>query len=443
MNSFNLYKEAKDYYDRLIPNRIDGLILVALFEKHGDESFSEKEFLQAIEATLKDLGLNSSRTEYERNNNIILRLQDHFIWRDGGRKQYSFKTYGLEFCTQLKKRLLAGYNPAKIKRWFDDLYNRLVELNQREKGFRIWIEDHFDLRHLTLGEQIEVLDEQVNNSVKQFRKEIKSKKQQSGIIEILQGIQAGLDVIKLQADELRRAFQATYDIDDFLTGILEESESEEYLKDIRRVRSFNESVRSHLEQVSNRIDKIKPRIREFIYDFNQGNFDRKTEAFLNSILKYSTVNRQNQGRKVLHLPFGIPSIPIQDKLLMPKFIIVPIKEISPKKPIDITPRSIDRERQSILLVKSRAWKKEKDDVEWWLGRAFKQIDSSGRLDFTEFFYEILKSENSSLSLAVKVAHQVLRRSSRINELEVNGQKKVTLNEIITNVAVWKMQVNKR
>lgn len=441
MRGFNLYREAKDYYDRLIPEKADGLILISLFNEYGESDFKEDQILRIINKTLKDLGQDSSRTEYERNNNIILRLQDYFLWRDGIKKVYRFKPYGLEFCKRTRKRLEDSYSPAKIKRWFDELYNRLQEAIKQDDGFENWIEDHFEPRHTMLGEQVEILDQQVNESVKDFKKQIKRDDTKTDIIQTIQGIEMGLDVIKQQATELKKAFQTTYDIDEVLTEMLEKQQAGEHLSNIQRVRNFNDQVRSHLEQVSNRIEKIKPRIREFIYDFNQRDFDRKTELFLDVLLEYSTQSKY-ASKKILQLPDGVPLRKIVNKQFAPQFTIVPLREVGPKQPVEVPKRTIDRDKRNKLLNKAKLWKYEKDQVAYWVGVALDKIQKEGVLDFSPFFFQVLKQEENNLAIAVKTAHRVLRVSLKNKELNVQINQEVFKDDSTPNVALWKMKINK-
>jgi len=42
METFNLYREAKDQYEKLIPEKNDGLILISLYAKYKDKDFTKK-----------------------------------------------------------------------------------------------------------------------------------------------------------------------------------------------------------------------------------------------------------------------------------------------------------------------------------------------------------------------------------------------------------------
>src|SRR5574343_173244 len=222
MDSFNLYREAKNQYEKLIPVKNDGLILLSLYSKYRDKDFTEENIISIINKVFKDQGNDSSRTEYNRNNTIILRLQESFLWRNETKRTYLFKKYGAELCQNIEKRLIEKYNPAKIKRFFDELHKSLTENIETGKDFNEWMEDHFEIRMPELASQIEILDQQVNESVIDFKTSIKSENQ--SILDILKEIEIRLEVIKEQAAELKNAFQIYSDVDELLTGILEQKE---------------------------------------------------------------------------------------------------------------------------------------------------------------------------------------------------------------------------
>jgi hypothetical protein len=437
MDSFNLYKEAIDYYDQIIPKKADGLILLSLYEKFGEGHFNEADFIRTIDQTFKDLGQQRSRNQYERNNNLILRLQDYFIWRDKTNKTYRLKPYGLEFCKRTHKRLKEAYSPAKIKRWFDDLNNRLTDLVDQGE-FKLWVEDHFNERNIQLSEQIEILDQQVNESVEQFKQLIKSEKEKNDIFAFIQKIEEKLEKIKEQAVELTKAFKGTYDIDDVLTSLLQEEGQSENITDIRRVREFNNRVRSQLEQVSQRIDKIKPRIREFIYDFNQRDFDRKTDRFLTYLLTHSKPSQRS-----IHLPKGVPKKLIRHQVLETKFVIVPEKDISPKTAQPVFVRKVNQEGKKKLLNKALKWKYEKDQIKHWTKTAIQNIERDGELTFSPFFFNILKEEKKRLGIGVKTAQQVLKKSFYEKNYKVTIEKEKQIDKEFENLSLWEMKIQKK
>lgn len=440
-NTFDLYREARDYYNRLIPDKSDGLILLSLYKRFGEGDFKEEQINDVIDKTLKDLAKGSSRTEYTRNHAIIIRLQDYFLWRDETNKIYRFKKHGLNFCQLLQKRLEESYSPATIKRWFDHLYKELQEHRAKEDGFVIWINDHFNLRHIELAEQIEILDQQVSESVKEFKLQIKQEHPEGGIHRVLQDIEMQLDTIKEQAEELKTAFRTTYDLDDVLTDMLEKQEVGDNLEQHRRVRTFNKQVRAHFEQVSNRIEKIKPRVREFIFDFNQRDFDRKTGQFLDFLLKHSKSARDESNRRVLLSPPGVTLRLLTNRKGVPDFVKVPLREIGPRMPVQAAKRTINRMAQQKFLQKTKEHQHEKARIRYWSNYAFQQIRDEGSLEFAPLFFRIIREENGNLAIAVRTAHRLLKHSHKKPELVVQIDKVRFTETEYPNTAIWKMHIH--
>lgn len=439
MDGFNLYREAKDHYEKLIPEKKDGLVLLSLYSKYKEKNFSEDNIKSIINKIYKDQGKDSNRTEYERNNNIILRLQDSFLWRDEINKTYEFKKYGLEFCNSIDNRLQKNYSPAKIKRWFDELFSSLENNIEKEENFNIWIEDHFDVRKPAISAQIEILDQQVNESVKEFKINIKSENE--SILELLKQIEIGLLVIKEQTSELRKAFQISYDIDDILTNILEGQNAIDYIENIKKVQQFHDKSRSQLEQVSNRIEKIKPRIREFIYDFNKKDFDRKTDKFINYILINSFTKKENNYKRI-NLPNNVNNLKVKDKTIISKFNVIPLREISPKLPIKLIERKIDLKERKVLLNRTLKWKSEKDRVSFWSKEAFSKINSENKLEFSPFFFQIIEKDN--FNIAVKTTHKILRDVIKQKiKYQLTIDKESYSDSIINNVSIWQMTIQKK
>lgn len=439
MDSFNLYREAKEQYEKLIPEKNDGLILLSLYAKYKDKDFTEQNIISTITKVFKDQGNESSRMEHNRNNVIILRFQESFLWRNATKKTYQFKKYGLELCQNIEKRLIEKYNPAKIKRFFAELHKSLAKNIEENGDFNEWIGDHFEIRLPELTSQIEILDQQVNESVKEFKTRINSEEQ--GILDVLKGIEIRLEVIKEQASELRNAFQISYDIDDLLIGILERNDGQDNISNIHRVQNFHDNSRSQLEQVSKRIEKIKPRIREFIYDFNKKKFDRKTNNFINYLLQESVIVREGNSKRI-ELPNNLSGLKIKSTTHNPKFNVIPIREISPKLPIEVARRKVDVIKRKELVDKTLKWKGDKERIRYWTNLAFQELEEKGSLAFTPFFFKVLKKDQ--LTIAVKTAHNIIRKNTKYrNKYNVEIKKESVYDTTKKGISLWQMTLQKK
>jgi hypothetical protein len=441
MQTFNLYREAKDHYELLIPDRLEGLILLRLYDKYANDEFNEERINDAIDKVYKDLGRQSQRNEYERNNAIILKFQEFFLWRDETKKNYRFKAYGLDFCENIKTRLFKRYSPAEIKRIFDYLYNELLRhVETPDLNFNLWHKEHFSIRHTEIIAQVEILDQQVSESVRAFRKRIKE--DTPDLLLLLEEIETSLNEIREHASQLKEAFKSTYAIDYKLDELIGDTNSQEFISNINEVMDFNSGIRAQLEQVSSRIDKIKPRIREFIYEFNQRDFDRKTGLFLNLLLNSSKQIKNESGRKKLLLPDDVPSFQVYEPTLLPKFVIVPDKDITPKAPVEVVKREVNTQRQGYLIKIAQQKLFERHRIQFWIKHAFEMLNTTSQLEYTPLFFKILTEENSNLSIAVKVTSKLLQQVSKNKSYHVKISHKTETHSSFPNIHLWKMHIQK-
>lgn len=440
MKEIDLYSEAKPRYYQLIPNKEDGLIILALYQKYQKQEFTEDKIIQIINKVLTDLG-GSHREENNRNNTIILRLQEFFLWRDRKRKVYGFKNYGEEFCQKVFKRLSESYHPAKIERLFKHLLDTLRTcLEKKPQELLIWMDDHFNQRSNELALQIEILDQQVSESVDEFRFQIKQS--QANILQVIDNISVGLDQIKQHAYELTTGFQITYDIDDILQDMLKNPASFDLLDSINHVLQYNQNVRNHLDQVSVRIDKIKPRIREFIFEFNQRELDRKTDKFLHYLLdNVSYIRQENQPKRLVFLE-EIESFNVKISESIPRFYILTEKDFVRKAPIPPAVRSVDVEQTRTAMAKNKEKLEKKKKIQFWAKKAIDQIEQEGKLEFSPFFFSILAHEQDDLNIAVKTAQRLVK--------QCNGwQYKITVDQNeyhdpnYLNLSLWNMIIQKK
>lgn len=441
MKEIDLYSEAKPRYYQLIPNKKDGLILLALYQKYQKQEFTEEEIIQVITKVLSDLDGPNQRDENNRNNNIILRLQEFFLWRDRKRKVYGFKNYGEEFCQKVFKRLSESYHPAKIERLFKHLLETLkTSLEKNPAELLLWMDDHFNARSTELAQQIEILDQQVSESVDDFRFQIKQP--QANILQVIDTISTGLDQIKKHVHELTTGFQITYDIDDILQDMLKDIANFELLDSINLVLKYNQNVRNHLDQVSVRVDRIKPRIREFIFEFNQRELDRKTDKFLHYLLDNASYIRQDNQPKRLVFPEKIESFSIRVPESLPRFYILTERDFARKAPLPPAVRSVDVEQTEAMMVKNIEKLKIKKKIQHWAKEAIDQIERDGKLDFSPFFFYILNQENSNLNIAVRTVQRLVKQCN-------GGQYEITVDQNeyhdpnYLNLSLWNMTILKK
>ncbi|WP_293742052.1 hypothetical protein [uncultured Pedobacter sp.] len=439
--SFDLYREAMRQYELIVPNQVDGLVLLSLFDQFGQDGFKEDQINTIIDKVYRDLGGSSQRSEYDRNNSVVIRLQEFYLSRDEHNKSYQFKTFGRQFCENLKERLISTYNPARIKRLFDGLLLDLERyLKSPENNFDMWFSDHFLRIRPEITAHVEILDQQVSQSVREFRKRFKQG--DTDISTLLDEIISKLEGIKQQAGELKAAFSATYNIDQILDEALLSNATGADPKGIQQVFDFNKSIRGQLEQISLRIEHIKPRIREFIYEFNQRDFDRKTGLFLDFLIKNASSSKTEEGKAFLKLPERIPEFMVYDPGSFPKFVIVPDKDISKKPPVEVTKRIVDLERQQQMIDQAKMRLHEKQRISFWITEIRKRLLQVQSLDYSGMFLEILEHEKGKLSIPLRLTAKILRDFRKKGEYNIEIKQEHYSGNKKQQIRLWKMNIKK-
>ena len=351
------------------------------------------------------------------------------------------KNYGAEFCQKVFKRLSESYHPAKIELLFRHLLDTLkTSLEKKPPELSIWMDDHFNHRSNELALQIEILDQQVSESVDDFRFQIKQP--QANILQVIDTISAGLDQIKQHVHELTTGFQITYDIDDILQKMLKDPANFEFLESINHVLQYNQSVRNHLDQVSVRIDKIKPRIPEFIFEFNQRALDRKTDKFLHYMLDNTSYIRQENQTKRLILPEDITPVLIKIPEAVPRFYMLTEKDFSRKAPLPSTIRSVDVVQTKAMIVKNRERLEIKKRIQDWTQKALTHIEQNGELEFSPFFFRILEYEQGDLNIAVRTAQRLVKQCNG-RQYNVTVEQNEYHNPNYLNLSLWNMTIQKK
>jgi hypothetical protein len=184
-------------------------------------------------------------------------------------------------------------------------------------------------------------------------------------------------------------------------------------------------------------------VREFIYDFNQQDFDRKTGQFLDYLLKHSRLVRDDRNRKVLLPPLRVPLKSLTNGKIVPEFVKIPFREIGPTMPVPAAKRIINRKAQQNFLQKTKGRRHEKARIRFWSNYAFQRIHDEGSLEFAPLFFSIIREENGNLAIAVRTAHRLLKHCIKKTEFIVQIDKVNYTETEHHNNAIWKMHIQQQ
>lgn len=444
MQDFHFYHELKKekYYDPLIPKKETGLVIVLLYEewksgKYSSNSFTEEAVKSAIEQVASDLGRKTpDRTPHSRFKEVNLQLQEYFLLRNEDTNLYNITQYGLDFCERLRDKLLLEFDPTVIEKILADLIDSLRKY--RESDFSYWYNIHFLARQTTIKNQVETLFRKVDDAVKEFRRSTKS--DDATFLETVRKVDQSMEIIGSHSEELKGAFYDAEEIKALLTELSFQEITNEIITQRESVRSFIEEINNDLRIISQRIERIRPKLRQFISSINQRNFDRNTELFLRFLLQKSTLQREGNKKKV-KLPHDIPTKVISQPET--NFIIIEDGRIQPKQPTSIILPKENPEKRQKQLDKAEDRFFIRNRVRFWLTQFENEISSKESFDFTPNYFIMLEQEQQfGNTISLKVASELFKKYTKLKTHKVAIDKTVVNSKKYPSLAIWKMNIQK-
>ncbi len=435
MSLFNLYNEIEKEYENLIPLKQEGLVLFHLYQRQKDgnigKEFSEEEIIKSLREIRYDL----KTYQKEQFNHTIKYFQKYFLWRDENNRQYRFKPFTKKWCKLIENILEETFNPTQLQKEFLYLSNTFSE-----QSFSEWYTTTFESYSQRVDTQINTLYLQIDRLVIDFRQQISNERAYD--LSALKSIVNTLEDIRYKTEELNNAFSGAYDIRNKLLKSRIITEDILLNRQCENVLYFFQEVQSNLKIISKRIDSVKPRLNEYIRNINRHDFYIRFKCFFKQLLEKSTLEK---GK--IHFPNEIPSIPIRNAQQI-KFIIV--KENfdgaslsqfkTAKSKIPIT-NEIETENRFIL-------EKERFEVQKRINSYM--LDLENRLktyqevDFSAFFYEVLKKENGNINICVKLAHKTMYKYHRgDNTFGISISNEMVGIPEYPIVKIWKTIIYKR
>jgi hypothetical protein len=441
-SEFHFYFELKKdkYYSPLIPRQEAGLVVIYLYDqwkagKYNENNFTEAAVSDAIEQVASDLGSSYERTPRERFKSINAQLQEYFLRRNEETNLYRITQYGIDFCERLWKKLENDFSPSDVERVLTELIHSLRR-SIAENSFRFWFERQFNPQRNYVKSQVDSLYQQVEVAVVEFRESTNA--DDRTFLETVRDVDAKLERVGSFSKELTEAFLGADEMKSLLLEFAISGVEDEDNERIQEVRQFVSDIKADLEIVSQRIERVRFKLRQFINRINQRNFDRNTELFLRLLLTNSQLKRDGSSKSI-GLPDRVELKAIhQDE---EKFIIVQEGRIIPKLPVKVLRPKQDPEKRKARLEKANEAMVIRQKVRKWLSKLDQELRKTGKLELTSCYYQILTEEpEHGNEIALKVANGLMRRYSKLQTHQISIDKTMIVQQSFPDTAIWQMQI---
>jgi hypothetical protein len=436
--NFNLLHEIGKggNYMLLYPGPQAGLAILALYLKIKtgafiNNRFKESDIYNAFEASKMLIG----EEEYERLpqakfNNMISDLQVYFLRYDADEQVYSLKDYADAFCRQAEETLLANFNPTKIELICNDLRAKLEQC-ATDKDIDTWIVTYFDTVKPVLKVQVDQLERQVDQSVKEIR--ATTQLENASILETLKEIDLKLDTTREHNEELRSAFREMKFINRLLDSYSQRIDNPLLFQKISVVKQFFPELKYTLNLIDKRLDRIQPKLRQFFSMLNKPTFSVRAEKFLKFLLRHATV----ENNRPVALPLGIPLYSFA--AYKASLTIVERRNLLPpasKPRITYETDFAEREKGT---ARAREQLSILDETQRYLDIILAEAAMAPVL-FSSWFFKIVSSKNGDIETATHVAYALIKHSQRNQHLKIEKGTIKKLNPDYPTLSIWEMTI---
>lgn len=437
-SNFNLLHEIGKggNYLLLYPQPKAGLAILILYQKiksgaFQHNRFKESDIYNAFEASKMLVGEEDyDRLPQTKFNNMISDLQVYFLRYDADEQLYSLKDYAESFCRQAEETLLANFNPTKIELICNDLREKLEKCTT-DVEIETWISTYFDSLKPVLKVQVDQLERQVDQSVKEIR--ATTQLENASILEILKEIDFKLDTTRGQNDELRSAFREMKSINRLLDSYSYLIDNRELFDRIIEVKQFFPELKYTLNLIDKRLDRIQPKLRQFFSMLNKPTFSVRIEKFLKFLLTSSTV----ESNRPVELPVGIPLYRfIGNKATL---TIVERKDLLPtsaKPRITYETDFVEREKGTAMARRQLTIL---DETKLYLDVILAEAAFSTVL-FSPWFFKIVSIKDGDIESATHVTYALIRHAQRNPQIKIETTTTRKNHPNYPSLSIWEMTI---
>ncbi|NML66157.1 hypothetical protein HHL22_13170 [Hymenobacter sp. RP-2-7] len=417
------YEEFRRQGKLLMPDRPVLLALLKLYTwlaTSGADFFTEdqlRDALKAGEADSPDTEHNSLYTPWQRHTLLVRELQVYWLLRgveSGTTVTYRFKPHARAICKRLHTTLFSKLVVSQVEAAFRRLQQGLGE---SEEDFLNWARELLPLG-LEVEQQLVALDNDIEETIRQLRQQ--TSQSEESFLAVLDYVSATLDNLLQKADELNRAFDHAADLEQELTHIYtgKQYESEAVDREAREALRFIRRARQRLNELSLRLDWVRPRVRAVFGNLKKLRFDRKTEQFLERLLNAEPTTKPQ-------LPAGVALARLVYRPL--RYERVPhAGQVLPAVPVPAAVRPTNQRAQQDFKARTEEMLRVRGRVQHWLTQLRAELLQAGAtVDFREFGQRLADSEGPA---AYEIVAQVLATVRREDELNRNWQLHIIAQE---------------
>ena len=447
------YLKSGVNYSRLIPDRVDGLLILLLKQKIYEGEIEKQFTYENFKQTLREIG-------EQRVDDALHRLTYNFIDKsyNKGESRYVLTEYAENFVNLIVNELNNPQRDFPLIESFRKYANLNVDDIEEPEDLERWYEQGFNTAKQTISHRLGYLNKELTESnhklvalLRSERKTVSNKiaefKNYFDVFGITaREIKESLDLSDSLFDELDKIkykFQSRYTIfghtlsdEDLLLYKEKRTHYDRIIYIIKLVKEYFENVEIRYKLLDERILFADEKLQELSKNFEEHFYVRtKIKQLLALLLtETETINKRE---------FFIPDefkriIPMEDLRFsyIPKYDFE--LELSQKPLIDI----IELHKREFLYHQKKVNKAKKDNeklhkISKRLKEAKQIIELRGELDLSNYLFEVMSVEND-YEIVVKLGFNLIQFYSKNKKYQIEIIKKPF--SLTNDLTIWQMKI---
>lgn len=419
-------KDIINKYDLLVPNRLDGGLLLLLLQRKVDANEIDEEFTRYdIQVTLEEIAqienVGDPRTE-----RILQRLMHFHLKRSHQRPdRYYLSEHAKNFVLFIEHALDSPYRDFPLKKNFEKYFKLDAEEISSITDFEAWYQQSFiAASKKVISEHLASLQDELDKAIERlntilYSDELSALEMAKEFAEVFQKLGEKREQISdalfykdhvvLQIKTIVGDFYHKIETANHHQTDEERSAFEQLKEDWKRsqfieqeVNRFFNSVDKSLERIGEQINFSSTKLSEL-----QENFKAKSRFKINlRKMLEMTLKESSYGRESLVLPEWLPKkqLPFEEVKLfsVPYYDFeLPYQNEALEAPIDTDYENKERER-----VEQELGRQER--IAYWLESLSKELELKGELYWPDRFFEIMEAEQDA-ETALQVGFELIQQ----------------------------------
>lgn len=404
-----LLDEVQQNYKYLVPSEMAIAVLLLLNDRISnreiDRHFTHEDIIRAV----KDAS-SSQKSEIQQTEKVLKTLLEYFIERPAKDDSlYKLTEYARKFIKLILSKLDNPFRNFSLINSFKQYADFKAEDIENISQFESWFEQGFNSAYRqAIIDHLEALKDDTKEYIKKLSTILDSEEKNAlematEFKNVFKGF--GDKAIDIQ-DALKIGNRLDIEIKQVCDRFYEEVEKYDYAQNIddedrldrlnnawKKALSIQNEVRYFFEEIEERLSQLRGKIvfaSDKLNDLQEYfRYQSKFKLNLKKLLEF-TLKESRYSRKGIVLPDRFP----KKVILFESFKLLYLPDVDSlfvKKNI-VIPDIYDCEYQARERVKIDFELQQQEKVSKWIERCKSTLEFNGELDFTEYFYQILKLE---------------------------------------------------